>query len=368
MKQSSHSGLGAVHDWISAFLQWWKGELTAMVPAALKPASPGAGEMLLALFQQQRVTLFRRRGVAWSELGSVDPEATAAEVSALLGNEQGRKRTTVARLPEYAILRRQMTLPLAAEKDLRQILAYQLDTLSPYPPEQVDFSHRILRRNHAEKTLDVELCLVPKSELERITERMLGWGVMPDIVDYSGDDTLSEPVVNLLSDPLSRNPPQRLISRANGVLLLVNGLLLAVLLGGQLFIRAEREATLDTRVETMRLQADSTNRVRARLEQLRGERAMLRNMKQERPAVVAVLDELSAILPDNTWLERASYGNDEIKLSGISAKASVLISSIENSELLENAAFQASVVQDDRSGGERFQISAKVSRVAADVQ
>jgi general secretion pathway protein L len=368
MKQSSHNGLGAVHDRISAFLHWWKGELVEILPAALKPASPTAGTLLLALFQRQQITLFRRQATTWSELGSVDPDATAAEVSTVVGADGGRKQTIVARMQEEAILRRQMTLPLAAEKDLRQILSYQLDRLSPYPPEQIDFSYRILHHNYAERTLDVELCLVPKIELKRITDRMLAWGLMPDIVDFSSGDALTEPVVNLLSDPLTGNRPDTLISRGNKLLLMINALLVAALLAGQLMLRADHEEKLNTRVETMRLQADTTNKLRTQLEQLRSERDMLRNMKQERPAMVAVIDELSAILPDKTWLEKASYSNGEIRLSGLSSKASVLISDIENAALLENAAFQASVVQDDRSGGERFQISAKISRVSSNVQ
>jgi len=77
--------------------------------------------------------------------------------------------------------------------------------------------------------------------------------------------------------------------------------------------------------------------------------------------VLELIDELSSVLPDGTWLEKAVYSKNEISLSGISSKASVLISEIERSPLFENAAFQASVVQDDRSGGERFQIKANVT-------
>jgi len=128
-----------------------------------------------------------------------------------------------------------------------------------------------------------------------------------------------------------------------------------------LITRSNVEAELKTRVETAKLKADAAIRLRDKVKKLQAESSFLQDTKRQRPPVLEVIDELTVILPDQTWLEKAVYHKNEISLSGISSKASVLISEIERSPLFENAAFQASVVQDDRLGGERFQIRADIT-------
>ena len=159
-----------------------------------------------------------------------------------------------------------------------------------------------------------------------------------------------------------------MLSLTNKWLLAANAILAAVLIANLLITRANVEAELKTKVETAKLKADAAIRLRDKVEKLQAESSFLQDTKNRRPPVLELIDELSGILPDETWLEKAIYRKNEISLSGISSKASILISEIERSQLFENAAFQASVVQDDRSGGERFQIKAEVTGVKDSVE
>ena len=82
-------------------------------------------------------------------------------------------------------------------------------------------------------------------------------------------------------------------------------------------------------------------------------------MKKQRPPVPELVDRLSGILPDGTWLEKAVYDK---RRSACGHLFQVIRTDQRNRALsFENAAFQASVVQDDRSGGERFQIKADIT-------
>lgn len=101
---------------------------------------------------------------------------------------------------------------------------------------------------------------------------------------------------------------------------------------------------------------------------LQEQNSFLEDMKKSRVPALQVIDELTKILPDDTWLEGALYSANEISLSGVSSKSSNLISKIERSPLFEEAAFQSSVVQDFRSGGERFQIRARITVPHGDVE
>lgn len=363
MRSNGNRSFQAGRDQFGAFYSWWKSELAGMAPAFMRRKSRSAKNLLLALFNDDAVTFFQRVSSHWKELGRARIDSGQPEIGSYLNSVRNEKHTVIARLPGASILRRKVTLPIAAESELRKILSYQLDSLSPYPPEQIYFSTRILERSHTEKKLIVELHLVPKEEVDKLVHKMRSWNLVPDFVDFVDQDELAEPVINFLPNPLTPVKQQRALSSPNKLLLAVNALLAVVFVATIFITRANTEEELKTRVETAKLKADAAIRLRDRVEKLQAEGSYLQDMKKQRPPVLELIDELSGILPDKTWLERAVYSKNEISMSGISSKASVLISEIERSPLFQNAAFEASVVQDDRSGGERFQIRADISGV-----
>ncbi|HAS52556.1 MAG TPA: hypothetical protein DCS21_12775 [Gammaproteobacteria bacterium] len=73
------------------------------------------------------------------------------------------------------------------------------------------------------------------------------------------------------------------------------------------------------------------------------------------------MQELTEILPDNTWLERLQIKGDTLQLIGQSTSASALVSVIEESKWLSGAAFASPVTNDRRTGKERFVLGARVA-------
>lgn len=361
MKNNGNKRLQVGLNQFGAFFRWWTGELAGMVPAFLRQESHSAENLLLALFKDDAVTFFWRDSSRWRELSRTRIDSVQPRLDRHLQAFGNKKYITIARLPGTSILRRQLELPISAENELRRILTYQLDSLSPYPPDQVYFSYRIEERNHAGKKLILELYLAPKDEVDKLVGKMRSWNLVPEFVDFVDQDELAEPFINLLPNPLAPVKQRSMLSSVNRLLLIVNVLLAAALVTAVLITKSNVEAELKTRVETAKLKADAAIRLRDKVEKLQLESSFLQDMKKQRPPVLELVDELSSILPDGTWLEKAVYDKKEISLSGISSKSSVLISEIERSPLFENAAFQASVVQDDRSGGERFQIKADIT-------
>lgn len=368
MNSEGKKVMPAGHNRFDAFLAWWISELSEMAPRFLKRKSTHSEKKLLVLFSDDAVSFSWHDTIQWRKLLSTPLESARSEFENHLIPTIDEKHITIARLPAKSILHRSLNLPIAAENELRQILTYQLDSLSPYPPDQVYFSHQIKERDHAAKRLSVELYLSPREEVDRVLRKMHSWNLVPDIVDFVGQDELAEPVLNLLPSPLAQIKPRRVLSATNKVLLTTNVLLAAALFAINLMTKADLEQELTTRVETAKLKADATLRLRDKVEKLQAENSLMQEAQLQRLPVLAILEELSAIIPDDTWLERAVYGNNEIALTGISKKASVLVGEIEHSPLFENAAFQASVIQDDRSGGERFQLKADISGVEKSVE
>jgi len=71
------------------------------------------------------------------------------------------------------------------------------------------------------------------------------------------------------------------------------------------------------------------------------------------------MDELTRILPDDTWITRLDIKGSELEIQGQSSSAAALIPLIESSSILQNPRFRSPVTQIPRSDAERFQLSAE---------
>jgi general secretion pathway protein L len=108
-------------------------------------------------------------------------------------------------------------------------------------------------------------------------------------------------------------------------------------------------------VDAVRKQIDATLRLNE----------FLAKRKTDRPTVTELLDEVTRLLPDNTWLAQLTLRDRTLALTGTSARAAALIAELEQSRLLSGVSFSAPVTQDPRQGGERFNLSATVTNEKA---
>ena len=82
--------------------------------------------------------------------------------------------------------------------------------------------------------------------------------------------------------------------------------------------------------------------------------------------MAALMSELTACLPDDTWLEQLEIDADDVAFSSQSVRASVLISRLKDCRSLENPQFQGVIQRDAASGKERFALHARSDQEAAD--
>ena len=248
-----------------------------------------------------------------------------------------------------------------AEQELEQVLMFQLDSLSPYPASDIYFSERITERNFDQGKLLVDLFMAPRETVDRAVRQAEQWGLKPDQVDFVENDEMSLPEINLLPHSLSNGRSRGALSRPIILLLVINVLLLGALAASHLMAKARLEEELQTRVETARLKADTAMKLREKVDKLKAQSSFLQKRKQQIVPALTVVNELTELLPDGTWLERLVFKQDQVDLFGLSSKASTLISEIETSPIFEDVAFQAPVVQEERFSSERFQISAHIT-------
>jgi general secretion pathway protein L len=91
--------------------------------------------------------------------------------------------------------------------------------------------------------------------------------------------------------------------------------------------------------------------------------AKLELRKHETPASVIVIEVLSQILPDHTYVTELRIEGDKLRLTGVTRDAPSLIRLIEQSSHFTRATFFAPTTRTPSDPGEQFNIEAQISPV-----
>lgn len=88
--------------------------------------------------------------------------------------------------------------------------------------------------------------------------------------------------------------------------------------------------------------------------------ALLERRKYETPASVIVLESLSRVLPDHTYVTELHLAANKLQIAGITRDAPSLIPLIEQSQHFTRATFYAPTTRSSSDPGERFHIEAQI--------
>lgn len=339
----------------SAFWRWWRDGLLAWLPAGVRRWRAGSARRLVLAMEDGAWVLTREEIGQVRELDRMDP--SSPDWKALAGWFRTEKpREWVVRFPASQALNRVLTLPLAAEKNLRQVTGFEMDRLTPFSAAQVYYDAAVLERHPESRRLRVELTALPRSAVEPALAELQQQGLSPDALEVAGDRRL-----NLL--PPEQRPRRGLWGRRWRAAVISISLLL-VAAAALLPIWQQRVLVLEAldRVGQAQKAAKQALNLRDQLDKTLETSRMLARKKQSIPARVDLLRELTAILPDDTWVDRLQIKGDSVQIIGQSGKASALIGIVEASKLFNGAAFTSPVTTDPRTGKERFMLSARVGR------
>jgi general secretion pathway protein L len=344
---------------LGRFFRWWGGELAFLVPPKLLKMLGGAPDYLLLSRSDQGVAVQHLGPSGERELGQFGLNETGAQAREQLFKESPdlEEARVVLRLEMGQALRKSVKLPAAAEENLNQVVAFEMDRLTPFKSEQVYFSAKVVERLPATKQIAVDLILTPRNKLDAMLDELAGAGWKPDIVDLTGAPPTMH--CNLLPEKY-RPPRNRWLYAANIALGAAIGLLLlAVLILPVLFARSEAQA-LEEQTRKATKTAKEVESLRQQMDTLLHQTRFLIEKKRTTPIMVDALDELSRVIPDNTWLHGLQYKDNRVVIQGQSPSASRLIELIEASPHYKNTSFVSPVTKDVSSGMERFQIASDV--------
>ena len=336
--------------------RWWRDGLLAWLPVSVRRWLAGSSRRLVVALNDGECVLLREETDQTRELERLDrapPDWNA--VAEWFGTE--RPRQLVLRFPASQALIRTLSLPMAAEKNLRQVAGFEMDRLTPFTVAQVYYGAAVLERQPEQRRLRVELTALPRAGVEPVLIQLQERGLRPDAIEVAGGRL----GFNLL-------PPEQRVrrdlwgQRLRAVLIVVALLLIAA--AAILPIWQQRQLVIGVMTKVGRLQqvANQSLTLRDQLDRTLETSRMLAQKKQALPSRIELLRELTAILPDDTWLERVQIKGESVQIVGQSAKASALIGIVESSKLLNGAGFTSPVTIDPRFGKERFMLNARIGR------
>jgi general secretion pathway protein L len=320
----------------SRFLRWWLGELSCMVPAWIRSPTVTASSFELIPLDQVDAPLDSKKSYP--------------------------QREWALTLPSNRVLRKTITLPLATEENLRQVLEFQLEQHTPFTPSQVYFGYSVLARNFEIGQLTVELVATPRIAVDAAIKTLNDAGA-PVRAVFVADMLTDARLVNLLPYTLVKKR-SLLRQGANPWLATLVVVMAIAAMAVPLVIKREAVVQMLPWVEKAKTAAETVDGLRRDLEARVDQHNYLLQKRQTLPTAIESIEELSRILPDGTWVQSIDVKDKEIQVQGETNASVKLIGLFEQSSVFRDASFRSPLTKVNLSSNERFHLSLQMRPVA----
>lgn len=352
---------------VSRFLRWWGAELATWLPVRLKSWWRGIGHLvLIRVDDSSKAVLMRAKEGTIEEIGSIDlnapnPALLGAHLDQRLKKQFGGNNRYLLCLPPDSVLQRAVTLPMAVEENLRQTLAFELDRLTPFKPDQAYFDFLLGERLVESRQLVVHLAVASKAVVDALLyrARMLGLPVVgatltDDLLTHGGN------MRNFLPAEARQNPPSNSPRWRRAGLAFTAFVLLAAAVGIPILQKRAAAISLLVPLAQAKQAAQETDALRDKLERLVGIHNALPGRKWEGHSTFRILEELSRKLPDDTFVIQLDYDGNNVQIQGESASSASLIETLEASPLFKDVGFKSQLIKIQGTGTDRFHINANL--------
>ena len=348
---------------IGGFFRWWFGELRDTIPPFLRGGRRRRRRVLWIEIGDRSARFGRVARRRTKDLGEValtpgDPAAQYRDIRKHMRRRRIRPRDLDLQLSRDQALRQVVVLPAAARENLREVLSFEMDRHTPFKADEVVFDYRVLGTDQQRKQMDVDLAVAKRDTLAQALATARSWKLNPKRVGVEGGEL----------DLLSSARHEVGGSRGRGLTAVLGvvtaGLFVAAALAP---LQTQREllAEAEEALRLARSEAVKVDDLRRQASKSLQRSEFLIGRKRNTTSVSELLNEVTGLLPDDTWVVQFSRRDDQLTLSGFSAKASALIELLEQSDLLTDVRFRSPVNLDPRIQLERFNLSALVAAAEA---
>jgi general secretion pathway protein L len=316
------------------------------------------GEVVLLRLAADEVKVDLMAGETIHEIGRTSGagEKAAREISSLLAASElvPRGTTDVAvELSAEDVLRRRFELPAASRSTLARAVPFELERLSPIEADRLYYDYTILETPKTKKQAELELRIVKRSAVDSAIALARAAGLRVGAIRFAGDGREA----HWKSFPLDRAAWLRLKWRQWNVPALAGlALFLGVAVVFAAYMRgASAASALSDEVDAAATRAAVVHRLNHEISDVQAQIEFPLAQKRA-PFLLAMLREVTRVLPDGTWLTEFQLDGGKVHIQGFSKSASDVVADIDRSPMFANAQFMAPL-QTAQNGNERFDLS-----------
>ena len=338
------------------YFAWWVSQMRDLLPERTRAAETAASEILASESDAagSMLTASMRRGDRATPLGRFpsDPTGlTALRNAAALGG----RSIPVWLSPASVMLEKQLSFPLAAERELSRVLAYEMDRETPFTADEVWWNWRVDARDKAQGQLSLTLFLLPKANARAVAAALREAGLEPSVID-AATVTGARHQIRLDDSAVHRI----VLSGKTRALAYGCAALAAIAVIAPFVKQAVLLGQVESRIAELKPQIDEVQQLRRRIESA-GQGASQLAMEQAGSAdPLKVLATTTEILPDDTHLTDLSLHKHKLNFSGQSEEAAKLIGLLTANPLYKNPAFTSAVTRVQNSKADAFSIETEV--------
>jgi len=351
---------------LQVFWRWWTGELMQLVPERLATLGGATRVPVVALDGEELVLVEASSGVgpdSRADLSVLDDAGRREAMRRLLelaGETRSRVKLCLGR--GEALVRR-VRMPAATEENLRQVVAFEMDRLTPFRAEDVYFDCRVISREPAAGMIGLQLALARREVVDAKVQRLQSMGAAVTGVTVRDDASGAPADLELLpTETLNgRDSAQERYVVVGAVVLVL--LLAAAALLVPVYHKRSAVVSAFPMLERAQRDAEATDNIARQVEREVNDYNFLLAKKHSSYPVLALLDEITRLLPDNTWVQQVDIKTvgktREVQVSGETPSSSKLIEIFEQSRMLQNAQTRGTVTRGSQPNLERFMIVAE---------
>jgi len=362
---------------LAGFWQWWMRELAPLMPAAPRAALARRRMRPVLVFAGDQATVWQaamEEGRPVMRAATTIPlsgDASASSGRAALASlgKAGVPARVVVSLSAPEVLRKKIVLPAALEENLAQALGYDLDRHTPFKSEELYFDATVVDRTPARNTITVDLAAVRRTLVDPSLKHVAAWGGEVVAVVPEPPQSAAMSRLNLLPPELRTSRPLLRRWQFWGPVLLLGAMTIAAI-AIPLWQKREYVLELAGLADQARARAAVSETLRAELNARVGDYNTALERKYAFPGALQVVDTVSKVLPDDTWLTQfelksIAKGKEvqrDLLLRGETSNAGKLVQLFEESQIFAQAAQRGPTTKIQPGPGEIFDLGMQLKQ------
>jgi general secretion pathway protein L len=349
----------AAAEGVWRFLRWWSAELIACAQDGIAWVAPQWRRALTIYVDANRLAIIDGDSIEQTpimefprqHLRSELPDTLPDPVPAAL--ERGR-RVRVVIAAQHAFIRR-LRLPLAALPHLKTAVSLQLPKLLPVDARLLFTDFEVAAADPRKGIVDVDLAALKRADVEPISRAIQAWGLRFTSL-HLADGMDAAPRFRFTG--LGASGGASAFGRVDRWLVgaaATLGLACAAVAAAQSY-RAER-ALDQAQGETRGAASVALGRRQSLLARIEPLKAL--SQLENAPSAAAILAEITALVPPDSWVTTFELKQRTLRLVGVSPDAAALVRRLTSCALLTDVELRSSMSVGIGTGRDRFEISAQ---------